>query len=143
MTTFLASNSITVVITLINQIIRRVTIDLVMTIGYDTHSEQVTAITNGVFAAQFFNTAILVLLVYANFAEFGWELFKGPFYDFTPQWYAVVGYQIVQTMILNAMMPLVTETVPILIGWLAQRHDQRWTLDKQQRLYKTKTTQIY
>jgi len=143
MTTFLASNSITVVITLINQIIRRVTIDLVMTIGYDTHSEQVTAITNGVFAAQFFNTAILVLLVYANFAEFGWELFKGPFYDFTPQWYAVVGYQIVQTMILNALMPLVTETVPILIGWLAQRHDQGWTLDEQQRLYKTKTTQIY
>jgi len=82
-TTFLASNSITVVITVINVIIRNVTIRLIMTIGYDTHSEQVTAITNGVFVAQFFNTAILVLLVYANFAELGLTLFKGPFYDFS------------------------------------------------------------
>lgn len=51
LTTFLASNSITVVITVINVIIRNVTIRLIMTIGYDTHSEQVTAITNGVFVA--------------------------------------------------------------------------------------------
>jgi len=51
----------------------------------------VTAITNGVFVAQFFNTAILVLLVYANFSEFGISFFEGPFYDYQPGWYSVVG----------------------------------------------------
>ena len=61
-------------------------------IGYDTHSELVTNITNGVFIAQFFNTAILILLVYANFTEFGGTLFKGPFYDYQPAWYSVCGY---------------------------------------------------
>ena len=50
-----------------------------------------TAITNGVFVAQFFNTAILVLLVYANFSEFGISFFEGPFYDYQPGWYSVVG----------------------------------------------------
>lgn len=79
---FFASNSITLTITVINIIIKFVTVRLISWIGYDTHSAQVTAISNGVFAAQFFNTAILVLLVYANFTEFGGTFFKGPFYDY-------------------------------------------------------------
>ena len=48
---FLASNSITVIITVINIIIKIVTVKLISWIGYDTHSELVTAISNGVFAA--------------------------------------------------------------------------------------------
>ena len=78
----MASNSITVSITVLNIIIKFVTVRLICWIGYDTHSAQVTAISNGVFVAQFFNTAILVLLVFANFAEFGGTFFKGPFYDY-------------------------------------------------------------
>ena len=50
-TTFLATNSITVIITVINQILTRVSIGLITWIGYDTHSEMLTKITNGVFAA--------------------------------------------------------------------------------------------
>ena len=76
-------------------IIKTVTIELVLWIGYDTHSAQVTAITNGVFVALFLNTAIVVLLVYANFSEFGIDFFKGPFYDYDPLWYSIVGYKIV------------------------------------------------
>ena len=117
---FLASNSITVIITVINIIIKIVTVKLISWIGYDTHSELVTAISNGVFAAQFFNTAILVLLVYANFSEFseGETFFDGPFYDYQPGWYSVVGFKIVQTMIINAFLPIVTESMPIFIKWL-------------------------
>ena len=66
-----AASSITAIITVLNIIIRNVTINLITWIGYDTHSELVTAITNAVFLAQFLNTAIVVLLVYANFTEFG------------------------------------------------------------------------
>jgi len=50
-------------------VIREITISMITWIGYDTHSEQLTKITNGVFIGQFFNTAILLLLVYANFAD--------------------------------------------------------------------------
>jgi len=49
--TFFASYSISVLITVINVIIRRVTIFAITKIGYDTHSELVTAIGNSVFAA--------------------------------------------------------------------------------------------
>ena len=69
MATFVATNSITIIITLINQVLIKVSIGLISWIGYDTHSEMLTKITNGVFAAQFFNTAILILLVYANLEE--------------------------------------------------------------------------
>lgn len=68
-TTLFATNGITVIIVVINQILTKVSISLITWIGYDTHSEMLTKITNGVFIAQFFNTAILILLVYGNLDE--------------------------------------------------------------------------
>ena len=137
--------SVTAIITVLNIIIRIVTISLITWIGYDTHSELVTAITNAVFFTQFLNTAIVVLFVYANFSEFGngKSFFDGPFYDYQSGWYAVVGYRIVQTMIINALLPIGYETMPIFTSWLYQRMDQSWESNPQQRLYQTKTTQIY
>ena len=69
LTTFFATNGITLIITAINKVLGAVSISLITWIGYDTHSQMLTKITNGVFAAQFFNTAILILLVYANLEE--------------------------------------------------------------------------
>ena len=103
--------------------IREKTIEWITNIGYDTHSEQVTAITNGVFFAQFFNTAILVLFVYANFSEFGITFFEGPFYDYSPDWYSVVGYKIVQTMIIYMFFPIGLEIMPNILSWIGQRRD--------------------
>jgi hypothetical protein len=49
-----------------------------------------TKITNGIFVAQFFNTGLIYLLVYANFGEtipkLG-SIFRGPYYDYTSEWY--------------------------------------------------------
>ena len=53
----------------INYILRLFIIKLIVYIGYDTESEQTKLITNGVFIVQFFNTALLLLLVNANFDE--------------------------------------------------------------------------
>jgi len=66
---FVATNAVTVVIVVINVILKMITIELVVWIGYDTVSELMTKITNGVFLALFFNTGILLLLVYANLSE--------------------------------------------------------------------------
>ena len=90
----ITTNVITGVIVVINMLIREITIALIIWIGYDTHSEKLTKITNGVFIGQFFNTAILLLLVYANFTESSLPLtsfFNGPFYDYSDKWYAIVG----------------------------------------------------
>lgn len=92
------SNVITGIIVVINIIIKEITIRLVTWIGYDTHSERLTKITNLVFTGQFFNTAFLLLLAYANFEELDVPLsqyFTGPFNDYEANWYAIVGSKIV------------------------------------------------
>ena len=83
-------------------ILKIVIIKSITWVGEDTNSEQLSSITNGVFAAQFFNTGILLVLVNANLTEhephFITQFVKGPFYDYMPIWYAEVGEKIVQTM---------------------------------------------
>ena len=141
-TKFFARNSISVSISVTNIIIREIIVELVKKIGYDTHSELAAQTTHAYFLSMFLNTAILILLVYANFSEIGMDFMKGPFYDYSPEWYAIVGYSIIQTMIISAFFPLIFETMPIVQSWFRQRMDQGFTRDND-RLYTTKTTQIY
>ena len=117
--TFFYSNIITIIITVINQVLTFASITLISWIKYDTHSVQITRVTNGVFAAQFFNTAILIILVYANLQEQSpriGELLDGQFRDYSPNWYTLVGNNIVQTMFINAFMPIISETIVIVTG---------------------------
>lgn len=140
LTTFIATNAITLIITVINQVLTAVSIGLITWIGYDTHSEMLTKITNGVFAAQFFNTAILILLVYSNLEEVSptmGELLDGEFRDYSPMWYTLVGNNIVQTMAVNGFMPLITETIPILIGKLKRAMDRGFCTSRDS-VYSTK-----
>ena len=98
----------------INIMLRTVAVKLITWIGYDTYSEQMTRIINGVFIVLFFNTGILLLLVNANLSDVsGWlgNIFDGRFYDYSPQWYVSVGDKLVQTMLLNAFMPPIYEAI--------------------------------
>ena len=147
--TFCITNGVTVFIVVINLILKMITIELIHWIGYDTYSELMTKITNGVFLALFFNTGILLLLVYANLSEvslglFGLaKIFQGPYPDYTSDWYKIVGGTLVSTMLLNAFMPPVYEFQAIAMQWFFQRMDQGWERDAEERKYKTKQTQIY
>ena len=99
-----------------------------------------TKITNGVFAAQFFNTAILILLVYANLEEVSPSLgniLDGQFRDYEPRWYTIVGNNIVQTMALTAIMPAITEAIPVLIATLLRWADRGFSCSRDS-VYKTK-----
>ena len=101
-----------------------------------------TKITNGVFIAQFFNTAILILLVYANLEEVSPSLgsiLDGQFRDYSPKWYTLVGNNIAQTMLLNAFMPIITESIPVLIASLQRCRDRGFAMGDKA-LYKTKQT---
>jgi hypothetical protein len=91
----LIGGGVSFIIVIINLILKIVIIASITWVGEDTNSEQLSSITNGVFAAQFFNTGILLVLVNANLSEhdplFVTKYIKGPFYDYMPIWYAEVG----------------------------------------------------
>jgi len=147
-TTLLLTNGIMVVIIAINYILKMITIELITWIGYDTHSELMTKITNGVFIALFFNTGILLILTSANLSDVSsWlgGIFSGQFYDYSPQWYATVGSTLVSTMLLNAFMPPVYEGITNALSWLFQMMDNgcMCCTKKEISAYHTKTTQIY
>ena len=135
-------------IIVIKMILKTVIIELVTWIGYDTHSELMTKITNGVFIGLFFNTAILLLLTNANLSDVSTTLgsfFSGTYYDYSPYWYATVGATLVSTMQLNAFMPPVYEGITNATVWLGQTRDNGWRCcrPKSERQYHTKKTQIY
>lgn len=66
-------------------------------------------ITNGVFIVQFFNTAMLLLLVNANLTEqFGFlgAIFEGKIADFNTFWFGDIGKTIVGAMMFNIYWPM-------------------------------------
>ena len=94
--------------------LRQSAIALFQWVGYDTYSELMTKIVNGVFILLFFNTGIIVTLVQANLSDVSTGLsnvFDGPFYDYSPQWYNVVGNTIVLKMAIAALMPPIYESM--------------------------------
>lgn len=62
----LVGNGIPMLIIAVNIFLKTVIIKLILSVGYDTQSKELTEITNGVFYAQFFNTGFLLLIVNAN-----------------------------------------------------------------------------
>ena len=93
----------------INYILRVFIIKLIIYIGKDTESEQTRLITNGVFIVQFFNTALLLLLVNANFDEQSGFLsffFKGAVGDFNSWWFSDIGNTLIGAMMFNIYWPV-------------------------------------
>jgi hypothetical protein len=99
---------ISYLIIFVNYTLRIVIIKLIQYIGKDTETGQTELITNGVFIVQFFNTAILLLLVNANFYEqaswLGW-VFNGSLTDFQSVWFNDIGYTLVGAMMFNIYWP--------------------------------------
>lgn len=121
-----ATNFITGFIVVVNTIIKTVAISLISWIGYDTHSEQLTKITNGVFVSLFFNTGFLLILSNANFGDYhlplkGW--FNGPFNDYSPAWYVYVANTLTQTMIINCFVNFGIQVAMDFLTWFFRRSD--------------------
>lgn len=99
--TMMISYSIMGTIITINLVLKMVIIKLISMVGYDTHSELMTKISNGVFIGLFFNTGVLFLLTNANLSDVSPRLgsmLQSTYYDYSPRWYAMVGATLVQTM---------------------------------------------
>jgi len=134
--------SIGFIIIAVNLILKTCIIKLITWIGEDTVSEQLASITNGVFYAQFFNTGILLLIVNANMTEhsphFITKYIKGRHHDYMPDWYAEVGAKIVQTMLINSILPYVGLTTGFLIPMIKRGLDRKFSGNP----YKTKKTSM-
>ena len=134
----------------INIMLRTIAVKLITWIGYDTYSEQMTRIINGVFIVLFFNTGILLLLVNANLNDVSsllGNVFDARFYDYSPQWYVSVGDKLVQTMLLNAFMPPIYEAINAVQTWALQAKDAKMFkccgVTNYDRMFATNKKQIY
>jgi len=134
--------SIAFIIVAVNVILKLVTIKLVEWVGEDTESCQKALITKSVFYAQFFNTGFLILIVNANLTEHDphgfTKYFDGPFTDYMPQWYLDVGLKILQTLVINSIMPIVGVCVGFGVPLVKQKLDNRFTNN----VYMSKSTSM-
>lgn len=102
---YLTTTSITVLISVINIVIRTICIVLIRMIGFHTISVQASAVMVLVTLATFFNTAILLLLTQANTQEtiLGWIPLRGSYATLSADWYILIGDALVWTMLINAV----------------------------------------
>ena len=100
-------------------VLRYTAIYLFMNVGYDTYSELMSKIVNGVFIVLFLNTGIILVLVQANFSDITirMSLFDGPYYDYSPKWYSTVGSTLVYKMLLASVMPPFYEFIVRFLVW--------------------------
>jgi hypothetical protein len=82
---------------------------LVDWIGFPTETERLSKTTNVTFVVQFFNTALLLMLVQGNFSEqpITFWLDNGAYTDFNPAWFLAIGNIIIGTMRFNSVYPLI------------------------------------
>ena len=136
----ISGSSVSFFIVALNLILKKIIIKLIHWVGEDTLSQQLSSIANYVFAAQFFNTGLLLLLINANLTEhqpyFLTKFFKGNYYDYTVNWYYNVGEVIVQTMLINSLLPYITIGMGFGIPWLKKKLDSKFSGDP----YNTKMT---
>ena len=97
------------------------------------------------FVAQFFNTALVLPLVQANFSEVFPPLapvFHAKYTDYDDDWYATVGYLLVQTMAINAVVPIAAQCATVTVALMLRWWDSGFEKDPVLRPYKTKKTQV-
>lgn len=130
--------SITLIIVVVNTILKLVITKLVNWIGIDTVSKQMGIITKAVFMAQFFNTGIIILIVNANMIEhepkeiFG--VFRGPYADYTPIWFIEVGMKIIVTYFVQGLLPFIKLGTVVIKSSLKIYYDTKFTGNR----YKTR-----
>ena len=103
---YLLTELITVAISVVNVIIRDISIIFIKCIGFHTETVETAAIMTLITAATFFNTAILLILTNANTEGtlLSWIPLRGSYTDLNENWYLDVGTALVYTMLINSVM---------------------------------------
>ena len=98
-------------------------------VGYKTNQDMYNAVARTVGSAQFINTGLLLMLSEAALSPQGIpalsQIFvKGYYEDFTKGWYNIIGNLIVETMIINAILPILIEIFTQLRKIYLQKKDK-------------------
>ena len=92
---FSLTNAVTVLVTIINIVIRLLNIKLINAVGYHTLSMQVSLIMLAIFWAQFINTGIILLMTNAELKDAPYPFALIPihnqFPDLNENWYEEIG----------------------------------------------------
>jgi len=99
---------VTTLTVVINILLRRVILYLIQYVKLHSETEIAYFSTIMIFIMQFFNTAILILLVNANTSPAGLDIgLNGTYSDFSYNWYNTVATSLVTTMIFSAFSPII------------------------------------
>lgn len=121
-------------IQVINVILKYICIGIIRKTKFHTATQEDTAIMATVYISQLFNTGFLLLMMNANFSEFGSESLKQIFFggrltDFGTLWYKKVGIVIVSTMQFGIVMPVLEFGGMWLMKAVLRLKDRGWTSD--------------
>jgi hypothetical protein len=128
---YISSVMVSLLIVSFNFILRTTIIALVKWIGKKTFSEQYNKTAQFLFLTQIINSALILVLVHANFENSSFPLinkiFNGEFPDFTIEWYGSVGSIITQTLvIIGFATPIDCLYVLLWCRWKQYRDTGRW-----------------
>ncbi|DBA00720.1 TPA: LOW QUALITY PROTEIN: hypothetical protein N0F65_001191 [Lagenidium giganteum] len=134
-TSFLRTQGLSVlsvlIVVFVNFALARIITWLVAIERHHTESGQIVSRVVKVFISQFFNTAILMIVINANMNYFmadkvinvsSFQILNGKYSDFTPTWYSDVGVALILTMIINTFSPHVF----VIIQYLSQKGSRCW-----------------
>lgn len=122
-----------------NLILKQICFFIVKGIGYKTETEKYAKATRITFVAVLINSAVLPMLVTANFQEYNMSFgLKGPFPDFSMFWYTMTGNVIMHAQVFNCTFPIYLFCILWSIRALKRLLDRSCTSNR----YKTKAKSI-
>ena len=101
------SNLTALIIAGINMTVRYLNIFLISKIGYNYESQRIRMVMQSILYAQYFNTALLLLLSNANLKNtpLSFLPLREQFADTTTQWYILFGPAVIKTMVFYSVFP--------------------------------------
>lgn len=119
--------------------------NLIKLIGFSYESEEIMQIMTFVFYSQYINTALLLMLTSAAFENtpLSFIPINNGFADYSGDWYAFVGKQIVPTMVINSMTPWINIMALVSIKWPLRFLDSGCSFRKAEPNTRLKTIQDY
>lgn len=120
MITQLFSILVSIAIVILNQILRLSNMYLIKKIGLVNKSIEISFICIGIFISQYINTGLILTLSFANWTG---KNNVSSYSDFTHEWYDVVGYTYITTMMIQSGMPIITTSVAFAMLYVKRFRD--------------------
>ena len=119
-------------VSVFNHIIKVLVVSIVKSLRLKTVSVESKIIMNFVFFISFFNTGIMLYIVNINYFESDIPMLRqvlslGKNSDFSQQWYTVMGPILVYTILMNAIVPVLSTIKTMALWYFKQAYDRGFT----------------